>query len=74
MKVILGRIYRYYPNGSRRFHNRLLVRVIGFNTPYARVKSSPTGMSIPYNFAKLEDFGRATKAEIQAFVERMPLK
>lgn len=73
MKVTLGRIYRYYPNSwpTGRREGKEIVRVIGTNSQYVKVKCPG---SAPYNFAHYEDFGRATKEEIQEFVERMPLK
>ena len=70
MKVIVGRIYAYHPNGCRR--DREVVRVIG-DGQYVRTKG-PRRADVPYNFGIHDQFHRATRMEIQKFVEQMPLR
>lgn len=68
--IKVGRIYAFHPNGSRKA--REIVRVIGTNTQYSRVKG-PTKNDVPYNFAHPDDVHYAKRGEVQTFVEQMPL-
>ena len=67
--IQIGRIYAFHPNGNRRA--REIVRVIGNNTQYSRVKG-PRKTDVPYNFAHADDIKHAKLHEVQAFVEKMP--
>jgi predicted protein tyrosine phosphatase len=68
MKVFAGRVYAYHANGSRK--EREIVRVIG-DGMYVRFKG-PRKVDTPYNYGIHAHFRRATRQEIQLFVEKMP--
>ncbi len=74
MKTKTGRVYAYHSNGNRLAKE--IVRVIrgdSYGCMYRRTKG-PRPYDIPYNFAIPEHFHRATREEIQQFLEQMPIK
>jgi len=67
-QIVIGRVYRWYPNNVRTTGNRHIVRVIrGGGSGWYTVLTDEL-MSVPYNYARANELTRTTEDEAQNYL------
>jgi len=69
--IILGRVYKWFPNGSG--GDPEVVRVIKRGGGEWLTVVGPTKFDIPYNYAHPSELRRPSRMQIQEFIQRMPI-